>query len=155
MARPSFFYEERVRNRRPNFYETMSAMELERNVKRIVKDVATGNIEEVDLQYFKNNKVLTACLKVSAEEAMKEYCIATASSFYATQITSGKLVQNYTVYTADQELSCCINNANQAQIRYRIWSTANFAFRSISYGADVAQSLMAINGIAKQFINML
>ena len=61
----SWFAEERKRNNNPNFYDKMDARDLERNVKRIVRDMRNGNIDEQDYIYFSNLRIISACINVS------------------------------------------------------------------------------------------
>ena len=46
----------------------MDARDLERNVKRIVRDMRNGNIDEQDYIYFSNVRIISACINVSYRE---------------------------------------------------------------------------------------
>lgn len=66
--KPSYF-RENVSRFGENFIETKSAYDLERDTKRIFRDLLYGNINfDVDGKYFYNVKVVEACLRSSYEE---------------------------------------------------------------------------------------
>ena len=61
----SYFTEERLRNNNPNFFVNMRDEDLRRQVKRIIKDMRSNTIEEQDYIYFRNDKIISACLTES------------------------------------------------------------------------------------------
>ena len=64
----SYFAEEARRNNNPNFFVNMRDEDLRRQVKRIVRDMRNSNIEEQDFVYFKNDKIISACLTESYDQ---------------------------------------------------------------------------------------
>ena len=74
----SYFAEERQRNNNPNFYVRMRDDELRRNVKRIIRDIRNGVIDPQDFIYFKNDKIISACITESYQQYRSAEVIMTS-----------------------------------------------------------------------------
>lgn len=82
MARNSFFAEKRLGNNNPNFFNNMTVEEIRKNVKRIIRDIKYDNILEQDYIYFRNDKVISACLLESRYQFIRASVCANALGFY-------------------------------------------------------------------------
>ena len=99
----SYFTEERLRNNNPNFFVNMRDEDLRRQVKRIIKDMRSNTIEEQDYIYFRNDKIISACLTESYSQWKSAETIKNALAYYFRTIISSinnpeakeKLIQYY------------------------------------------------------------
>ena len=96
--RLSYFAETRQTQVNPNYFSTADPNTLQRNVKRILKDIANGNIIPEDYVYFKNDNLLTACMNESYKEMMRNWVLSRALTFYKNDVLQ-KNMQMYFVNT--------------------------------------------------------
>ena len=84
--RLSYFAETRQTQVNPNYFSTADPNTLQRNVKRILKDIANGNIIPEDYVYFKNDNLLTTCMNESYKEMMRNWVLSRALTFYKNDV---------------------------------------------------------------------
>ena len=141
----SYFTEERLRNNNPNFFVNMRDEDLRRQVKRIIKDMRSNTIEEQDYIYFRNDKIISACLTESYSQWKSAETIKNALAYYFSVPLSNGTVLYPTINlwedrtNASNELGKFTNKAN-------LWNIAYRTFLDISNGADVG---MAISNLYK------
>jgi len=80
--RKSFFEEQRAANLNPNFVNSLDFNYLRQSVKRIVKDIADGNIIPEDYKYLTNYNILNACIQESYENYQINKCLRHALTYY-------------------------------------------------------------------------
>ena len=155
MARKiSFFAEQRQSNANPNFINRIDERLLRSNVKRIVKDIADNLIADEDYMYFKNDKVIDACLQVAYNNWRLNYTIKNALETYANvALPSGYIPPGANVKEEYENLSYLqIDIAGKVAI----WSSLYRAFSIIkNEGVDPKYSLMYITTIPKDSIRTL
>lgn len=92
MARQSFFEEQRRKFNDPNFFNRIDLNELEKNVKRIILDVSNTLITEQDFIYFKNDKIISACINKASKECKIAEVTSNALYMYIGSLTSQQFV---------------------------------------------------------------
>ena len=150
----SYFEQMRIQNNDPAFYNGMRQEEIERQVKRICKDIRNGNILEQDYVYFKNDRIISACLRVSYTESRKYNIIAEALGYYNnTQLMQIMTMSNYSP-DALEKRGFCTNAYNEASIKASIWNECYLMFDAIFRGNDVESMLNQLQTIDAKTFNM-
>lgn len=130
----SYFAEERTRNNNPRFYEKLEDRDLRRQVKRIAKDIKNGLIEEQDYIYFKNPKILSACISVAREEWLNATVTAEALSMYLNSpIYSSFSLYNYDI---NQKRISASNELNRLSVKANVWKLYLDVFITIEAQPD-------------------
>lgn len=148
----SYFAEERQRNNNPNFFLRMKDEDLRRNVRRIIRDIRNGSIEEQDLIYFKNDKIISACITESYQQFRSAEVIMTSlmMKFKALNnvpvgteiIYSDMLMCNGTnASNIWEERSVISNEMGKYSNKMTLWNLAYKTFMDISNGYDISQCL--------------
>ena len=136
----SYFAEERGRNNNPNFFVNMRDEDLRREVKRIIKDMRSSNIEEQDYVYFKNDKIISACLSESYTQWKSAETIKNALTYYFNvPLNNGVLL--YPTINLWEERTNTSNELGKVTNRANLWSIAYRTFLDISNGADVGLAI--------------
>lgn len=157
MARQlSYFAEEKNRSN-PHFYTKMKLIDLRRKVKRIIQDIHRGNIEDEDLIYFTNDKIISACLVESFEQWTMSYTIQKALMYYS----SGPLANGQVAF---QDTNIYDERANVANATAKIssktsaWELIYRAFYDIStistQISDSTQLMAQIKNILSYISNL-
>lgn len=141
MAKQSFFAERRSTNNNPNFFNHMSVEEIQKSVKRIIKDIKFDNIQETDYHYFINNKVLTACITESYSQYKTAAVTLNALNYYIDKEL--KMGFNNIPGISDT-LACASNEQMKQNLKYHIWGQIYNLFLSIQQGAEVISTLKNI-----------
>lgn len=129
----SYFAEERTRNNNPRFYERVEDRELRRQVKRIAKDIKNEMIEDQDLIYFKNPKIISACINVAREEWLN----ATVTSEALLMYLNSPAYSSFNIYNYDttQKRITASNELNRLTVKANIWKMYLDMFTTIESGA--------------------
>ena len=136
----SYFAEQRGRNNNPNFYVSMRDEDLRRQVKRIVRDMRNSNIEEQDYVYFKNDKIISACITESYEQWKSAETIRNALTYYFNvPLSNGTLL--YPNINLWEERSIVSNELGKVTNKATLWNIAYRIFIDISNGADIGASI--------------
>lgn len=136
----SYFAEERGRNNNPNFFVNMRDEDLRRQVKRIIRDMRNCNIEEQDYVYFKNDKIISACLTESYAQWKSAETIKNALSYYfCVPLANGVLP--YPTNNLWEERTNASNELGKFTNKANLWSIAYRVFLEISNGADIAMAM--------------
>lgn len=152
--RKSFFEEQRSQNLNPNFVNSLDFNYLRQSVKRIVKDIADGNIIPEDYKYLTNMNILNACIQESYENYQINKCLRHALTFYRQIGLSNRMYLepdvdiNIDMTTSGMELT-------KAHDREITWLTIYNTFQGIANGADIMQILTNIIRINKNSIRNL
>ena len=147
--RLSYFAETRQTQVNPNYFSTADPNTLQRNVKRILKDIANGNIIPEDYVYFKNDNLLTACMNEAYKEMMRNWVISRALTFYKNDVLQ-KNMQMYFVNTVIEDTIAGVE-LQQATGRASAWSCAFECFKQISQGSDPMMTLAPL----AQFVRII
>lgn len=151
----SWFAEERRRNNNPNFYDKMDTRDLERNVKRIVRDMRNGNIDEQDYIYFANTRIISACINVSYKEMRNANIeMAALQNYNSTYLYNmGMSFPNNDTIMEDRQIAAnLINiNANKAGI----WGQCYIIFTCIRDGGDVGRLIHCLDNIDRNLFRDL
>ena len=136
----SYFAEEARRNNNPNFFVNMRDEDLRRQVKRIVRDMRNSNIEEQDFVYFKNDKIISACLTESYDQWKSAETIKNALLYYFNvPLANGTLP--YPNANLWEERSNASNELGKFTNKSNLWNIAYRIFLDISNGADIGQAI--------------
>ena len=143
----SWFAEERKRNNNPNFYEKMDIKELERQVKRIVRDMRNGNINEQDYIYFSNTRIISACINVSYREMRNANLIVAALQNYNSNYLYNMSISfpNNDNVMEDRQLATNLMNANANKAG--IWGQCYSIFIAMSQGGDISRLVHGLDMI--------
>ena len=143
--RMSYFAEMRQVN--PNYFSNEKPEILQRNVKRILKDIANGNIIPEDYVYFKNTSLLTACINESYKEMTRNWVLSRALSFYKKDV----LQKNLQVYFANNITEDTITGIELENSTGRAvaWDCAYSCFNQISLGSDPMMTLAPLTQFVK------
>lgn len=140
----SYFSEERGRNNNPNFFVNMRDEDIRRQVKRIVRDIKNGIIEEQDLVYFTQDKIISACITESWQQWRSSETIKNALMYYVNvplAQNSGMVNPNINIWdervNASNELGKLTNKSN-------LWKICYQTFIDISNGANIEMALSNI-----------
>ena len=150
----SYFAEERGRNKNPNFYINARDEDLRRNVKRIIRDIKNNNIEEQDLVYFQNDKIISACITESFTQWRTAETIKNALMYYNNTflITNNVPYPNCNIW---EERIYTSNEMGKYANKANLWNIAYKTFVDISRGADIRLALYNICKIdAKMFYDL-
>ena len=147
--RLSYFAETRQTQVNPNYFSTADPNTLQRNVKRILKDIANGNIIPEDYVYFKNDNLLTACISESYKEMMRNWVLSRALTFYKNDVLQ-KNMQMYFVNTIIEDTIAGVE-LQQATGRASAWNCAFACFKQISQGSDPMMTLAPL----AQFVRII
>lgn len=145
-GRQSYFAEKRGQNNNPNFFNFINIDELRKNVKRIVRDIKFGLIQEQDYTYFTNEKILSACLHESYDQYVAACTLVNSLNYYINNGLNG----GYKPYPSSDVMSERINASNQQKIqntRAYTWMNIYKIFNAIYYGAEIRSTLKAIEAI--------
>lgn len=136
----SYFAEKRGRENNPNFFVNMRDEELRRDVKRIVRDMRNSNIEEQDYVYFKNDKIISACITESYDQWKSAETIKNALSYYFNvPLTNGALP--YPNVNLWEERTIVSNELGRMTNKAALWNIAYKIFIDISNGADIGAAI--------------
>ena len=147
--RMSYFAETRQTQVNPNYFSTADPNVLQRNVKRILKDIANGNIIPEDYVYFKNDNLLTVCMNESYKEMMRNWVLSRALTFYKMDVLQ-KNMQMYFVNTVIEYTIAGVE-LQQATGRASAWNCAFACFKQISQGSDPMMTLAPL----AQFVRII
>ena len=150
----SFFAEQRQSNANPNFINKIDERMLRSNVKRIVKDIADNFITDEDYMYFKNERVINACIQVSYHNWRLNQTIKNALDTYANvSLPSGYIPPGANIKEEYENLSYLqVDIAGKASV----WGSLYRAFNMIkNENADPKYSLYYITTIPKDVIRTL
>ena len=136
----SYFAEERGRNNNPNFFVNMRDEDLRRQVKRIVRDMRNSNIEEQDYVYFKNDRIISACITESYDKWKSAETIKNALAYYFNvPLANGVLpFPNVNLW---EERTIVSNELGKVTNKATLWSIAYRTFLDISNGADIGTAI--------------
>lgn len=147
MAKTSFFAERRAQNNDPNFFDHMSADELRKSVKRIVRDLKFDNIVHNDYVYFTNPKVLEACLSESYNQFKTAQTMMNALIYYINEPLKQGIVPNKSINVVDERITAS-NELSKQTTRCNVWLTLYQMFNSIYYNkAEVKTTLAPIQNM--------
>lgn len=149
----SFFAEQRESNTNPNFFNTMDMNMIRNNVKRIIRDVSDDIIIPEDYIYFRNDKVIQACIQESFENMQSCQTIRHALESYRTIILPRHMVSPDVDINQDYTLSSV--EWSKISVKENIWMTAYKIFCDISNGADPQTTLIYLTRFNKQYIRSL
>lgn len=152
--RKSYFEEKRGQYSDPNFFNRPQAIDdINKNVKRIIKDIKYGLINDSDYIYFTNPNVISACVQIAFTNWVEAATITNALNYY---INVG-LANGYNPIGGDKIVET--NNAGIAQIKYNsmaeTWRVIYQMFVAVQNGADPKFCLSAITNMANPQINDL
>ena len=136
----SYFAEETGRNNNPNFYVNMRDEDLRRQVKRIVRDMRNSNIEEQDYIYFKNDRIISACITESYEQWKSAETVRNALAYYFNVPLSNGMLP-YPNINLWEERTTVSNELGKVTNKATLWSIAYRIFFDISNGADIGASI--------------
>lgn len=142
----SYFEQQRIQMNDPNFYNGLTDEELRRQVKRIVRDIRNGNITQQDMIYFKNDRIISACIYVSYEESRKANIIAEALRYYNDTELNKNSLNGYNNQIMSKR-NYCTNAYNEFSIKASIWNECWIMFDGITKGYDIAYMLNHISNI--------
>lgn len=128
----SYFAQQRKNN--PNFCNQLDDSQLRAQVKRIVKDIYNKNIEEQDLIYFKNDKVISACIHVAREKAAEYKAIAESCTFYVNHLDKTYGYVNIVNSPIRQYAAKAIVDYSTGAT---IWNDCDQIFTAIANGYDI------------------
>lgn len=143
----SWFAEERKRNNNPNFYDKMDARDLERNVKRIVRDMRNGNIDEQDYIYFSNVRIISACINVSYREMRNANVTVLALQNYNSSYLYNMSMSFPTDDNIMQDRQIATNLINVNANKAGIWGQCYSIFTAIRDGGDVSRLIHCLDNI--------
>ena len=142
----SYFADERGRNNNPNFFINMKDEDLRRQVKRIIRDIMT--IEEQDLNYFKADKILSACLSESYIQFKEAETLLNALTSYINgPLAFGPLDPRINIW---EERNNASNIISKVSNRLIVWRTAYYIFTEIQQGAEIHLALSNILALDKK-----
>jgi hypothetical protein len=104
--------------------------------------------------YFKNDRILSACLSVSYEESRKANIIAEALNYYNNTVLYRDGLNDYNNETIIKR-NYCINACNEATIKANTWYECWIMFDGISKGQDIEYMLNYINKIDIQYFKYI
>lgn len=144
----SYFAEERLRNNNPNFFMQRREDELRKQVKRIIRDIKNNTIEQQDLNYFKNDRIISACIEESYKNFIESFTMINALTHYInTVLTTNIPTLGLNVPQERVNASNLITAYNNKLIVYRI---AYYAFLDIGRGGDIMMALSNIVQLDKK-----
>ena len=144
----SYFADERGRNNNPNFFINMKDEDLRRQVKRIIRDIKNMTIEEQDLNYFKADKILSACLSESYIQFKEAETLLNALTSYVNgPLAFGPLDPRINVW---EERNNASNIISKVSNRLIVWRTAYYIFTEIQQGAEIHLALSNILALDKK-----
>ncbi len=144
----SYFADERGRNNNPNFFINMKDEDLRRQVKRIIRDIKNMTIEEQDLNYFKADKILSACLSESYIQFKEAETLLNALTSYVNgPLAFGPLDPRINIW---QERNNASNIISKVSNRLIVWRTAYYIFTEIQQGAEIHLALSNILALDKK-----
>ena len=125
----SYFADERGRNNNPNFFINMKDEDLRRQVKRIIRDIKNMTIEEQDLNYFKADKILSACLSESYIQFKEAETLLNALTSYINgPLAFGPLDPRINIW---EERNNASNIISKVSNRLIVWRTAYYIFTEV------------------------
>ena len=150
--RNSYFADLRSRYNDPNYVNRPEmAEDIQRNVRRIIKDVSNGNIIPEDFIYFTSQKLIQICIDECSFQMKHSGTIMNALNYYINTV----LIHRMQPIWADPMMEH--SNANSAIIeftaKYGIWMTAYKDFSNIFAGGNPMQELSDLVQLKKD-INM-
>ena len=144
----SYFADERGRNNNPNFFINMKDEDLRRQVKRIIRDIKNMTIEEQDLNYFKADKILSACLSESYIQFKEAETLLNALTSYINgPLAFGPLDPRINIW---EERNNASNIISKVSNRLIVWRTAYYIFTEIQQGAEIHLTLSNILALDKK-----
>ena len=144
----SYFADERGRNNNPNFFINMKDEDLRRQVKRIIRDIKNMTIEEQDLNYFKADKILSACLSESYIQFKEAETLLNALTSYINgPLAFGPLDPRINIW---EERNNASNIISKVSNRLIVWRTAYYIFTEIQQGAEIHLALSNILALDKK-----
>ena len=149
----SYFAEQREANSNPNFFNNVDPSVLRNNVRRIIRDVADDLIIDTDYIYFKNERVINACIQESYENWQSCQVIARALNAYRSVVLPQRLVGPYV--DVQQDMYLATNELSAYSSREAAWCMANNIFVDISKGADPKESLVYLTRVPKGTLKSL
>lgn len=149
MARLSYFAEETRRNNNPRFYVNMKQEDLMRQVKRIIRDIKNGIIEENDLKYFTASSIINACINESKNQWDTAKAVLDAFNYYVNgPLMYGPIHPGINIYDQRRIISEEIDKNTKREI---VWRNAYILFTSINeynmYGYDIHMLLNNFAGL--------
>lgn len=154
MAKLSYFAEVRIKNNNQNYFNTAPINDIEKSVKRIIRDIIFDNITENDYQYFLNQRLLQVCIKVADTNYRKADIEARALMFYINEILN-KNFSPFPSINMDEERNMAIKSQTDMNIKAGYWKMILDVFHNISYGYDPIQQCTYIKNIDRRFIDII
>lgn len=142
--RMSYFGEIRQRYNDPGFFNNNGNRpdvidDIRRNVRRIIKDVANGNIVQEDYMYFQSAILLNICMEVCNENISMLNTETTALTYYINSVLMRNFQPNYV--NGQSEHTNAAKLYAEASTKLGIWVAAKNCFEGIMRGYDAFQSL--------------
>lgn len=132
----SYFEQQRISMNDPNFYKALTDQELRRQVKRIIRDIKNGSIAQQDMIYFKEPRIISACISVSYEESRKAGIITEALKYYNdTELSKYPLSPNNSY--ANTKRKYCTDLYTEMCIKANVWNECWRMFDAISKEPNV------------------
>jgi hypothetical protein len=150
-GRLSYFAEKRERENNPNFFNQCNISEIRKNVKRIIRDIKYGVIQEQDYTYFMNERILSACLHEANDQYVAATILVNALNYY---INNG-LNSGYKPYPNSNTIKERLDASEQQKLqnsRSYTWLNIYRMFEAIYYGAEIKSTLKPIEGISDKDI---
>ena len=135
MARNSFFAEKRAQNNNPNFFNFMPIQEIQKNVKRIIRDVKYDNIVDTDYNYFANRAIIDACVSEAKLQATAAAVTVHALNYYINEVLNNNIVPDKSVVLYEEKYTAC-NEQLKQYARAQVWTQVYQMFVAIrDFGA--------------------
>ena len=151
--RMSYFGEIRQRYNDPSYFNNVSNRpdiieDIRKNVKRIIKDAANGNIIEQDFMYFQSVNLVTICMDVCNENISLINTQVHALQYYINNV----LMHNYQpLYVSRQpEHSNAARLFDDCTAKLGIWMASYNAFNGIMRGGNPIQELSTLIQLKQQ-----
>lgn len=131
MARQDYLSELVEKNHNQRFFESADTMrDFQRNLKRIIKDIAYNNIRKELYVYFSNETVINTCIAECYNQANEASAMANASRIYYYDY----LLKGYTPYyniDRTMEMTIVSNKIVEFGAKAARWSALQKIFMSV------------------------
>ena len=131
MARVSYFAEMRTVKHNPSFYLNIKQEELDKNVKRIIRDIKYDNIEEQDYKYFQCESILNSCIRVAMQQNGLALATHRALTDYREKLNSSRTCFNNDAINT--EMTYVDKKVMEYENKSSVWHTIYWCFYSIKY----------------------
>ena len=145
--RVSYFEEQVINNRNPNFFYSLDESALRGAVRRIVKEVYDNIIPQEYQIYFTNQKLLSACYNEARQNYDMYRVQSNALSCYINQYLPSGSYEPGTVPNVLNERSIAVNEHNRTKTKANIWKLLLDIFDAIIRGYDPYITFQPIRNI--------